>query len=78
MVLSTVIVGCGCGFNKCVIGWNKAMRRILRIPHRSHRWLLAQLEQQKDLREHLHKKWLHYLIKGKLELVRLSLINIHV
>ena len=54
------------------------MRRIMRIPYRSHRWLLAQLEQQKDLREHLHKKWLHYLIKGKLELVRLSLINIHV
>ena len=32
----------------------------------------------RPLREHLHKKWLHYLIKGKLELVRLSLINIHV
>ena len=32
------------------------MRRILRIPYRSHRWLLAQLGQQKDLREHLRVK----------------------
>ena len=37
------------------------MRRILRIPYRLHRLLLAQLEQQKDLREHLHIKWLRYL-----------------
>ena len=49
------------GFNRCVIEWNKAMRRILRIPYRSHRWLLAQLGQQKDLREHLHIKLLRYL-----------------
>ena len=37
------------------------MRRILRISYRSHRWLLAQLGQQKDLREHLHIKLLRYL-----------------
>ena len=37
------------------------MRRILRIPYRSHRWLLAQLGQQKDLSEHLHIKWLRHL-----------------
>ena len=37
------------------------MRRILRIPYRSHRWLLPQLGQQKDLREHLHIKLLHYI-----------------
>ena len=37
------------------------MRRILRIPYRSHRWLLAQLEQQKYLREHLHITLLRYL-----------------
>ena len=37
------------------------MRRILRIPYRSHRWLLAQLGQQKDLREHLRIKLLRYL-----------------
>ena len=49
------------GFNRCVIEWNKAMRRILRIPYRSHRWLLAQLGQQKNLREHLHIKLLRYI-----------------
>ena len=37
------------------------MRRILRIPYRSHRWLLAQLGQQKHIREHLHVKLLRYL-----------------
>ena len=37
------------------------MRRILRIPYRSHRWLLAQLGQQKHIREHLHVKLLCYL-----------------
>ena len=37
------------------------MRRILRIPYRSHRWLLAQLGQQKNLREHLHIKLLRYI-----------------
>ena len=49
------------GFNRCVIEWNKAMRRILRIPYRSHRWLLAQLGQQKNLREHLHIQFLRYI-----------------
>ena len=39
------------------------MRRILRIPYRSHRWLLAQLGQQKNLREHLHIKLLRYIKK---------------
>ena len=37
------------------------MRIILRIPYRSHRWLLPQLGQQKDLREHLHIKLLRYI-----------------
>ena len=37
------------------------MRRILRIPYRSYRWLLAQLGQQKHVREHLHVKLLRYL-----------------
>ena len=37
------------------------MRRILRIPYRSHRWLMVQLGQQKDLREHLNVKLLRYL-----------------
>ena len=37
------------------------MRIILHIPYRSHRWVLAQLGQQKDLREHLRLKWLRYL-----------------
>ena len=36
------------------------MRRILRIQYRSHIWLLAQLGQQKYLREHLHIKLLRY------------------
>ena len=49
------------GFNGCVIEWNKAMRRIVRIPYRSHTWMLAQLGQQKDRREHLHVKLLRYL-----------------
>ena len=49
------------GFNRCVTEWNKAMRRILRIPYRSHRWLLAQLGQQKHIMEHLHVKLLRYL-----------------
>ena len=49
------------GFNRCVTEWNKAMRIILRIPYRSHRWLLAELGQQKHIREHLHVKWLRYL-----------------
>ena len=35
--------------------------RILRIPYRSHRWLLAQLGQQKNLREHLHIELLRYI-----------------
>ena len=37
------------------------MRRILRIPYRSHRWMRAQLGQQKDLGEHLHITLLRYL-----------------
>ena len=37
------------------------MRRIMRIPYRSHRWLLAQLCQQKHVREHLQVKLLRYL-----------------
>ena len=37
------------------------MRRILRIPYRSHRWLVAQLGQQKNLREHLHIQLLRYI-----------------
>ena len=37
------------------------MRRILRIPYRSHRWLLAQLGQQKYLTEHIHIQLLRYL-----------------
>ena len=37
------------------------MRRILRIPYRSYTWLLAQLGQQKHVREHLHIKLLRYL-----------------
>ena len=49
------------GFNRCVTEWNKTMRRILRIPYRSDRLLLAQLGQQKDIREHLHIKLLRYL-----------------
>ena len=37
------------------------MRRRLRIPYRSRRWLLDQLGQQKDLREYLHVTLLRYL-----------------
>ena len=46
------------GFNT---EWNNEMRRILRIPYRSHRWLLAQLGRQEYPREHLHVSWLRYL-----------------
>ena len=41
--------------------WNKALRRIMRIPYKSRRWLLDQLGQQRNLREHLHLKLLRYL-----------------
>ena len=30
------------GFNRYITEWNKALRRSMRIPHRSHRWLLGQ------------------------------------
>ena len=49
------------GFNRCITEWNKALRVIMRIPYRSHRWLLGQLGQQRNFREHLHLKQLRYL-----------------
>ena len=37
------------------------MRRLLHISYQSHRWLLAQLGHQCNLRQHLHLKLLNYL-----------------
>lgn len=49
------------GFMKCVIAWNKAMRRILHVPKCTHRWLLGPLSGQINIVEHLHVKTLRYI-----------------
>ena len=49
------------GFKRCTTEWNKAIRQILHVPYRTHRWLLGPLSGQTNIVEQLHTKTFCFL-----------------
>ena len=49
------------GFNRCTVEWNKAIKRALHVPYRTHRWLLGPLRGHANITEQLHIKTLRLI-----------------
>lgn len=49
------------GFKRCCIQWNKAVRRILNLPYRTHTWLLGPLMRQRHIRFQFQIKFLRFI-----------------
>jgi len=49
------------GFHSCCVQWNKAVRRLLRLPYRTHTWLLGPLIEQPHIRTQLAVKTLRFV-----------------
>ena len=49
------------GFASCCIQWNKAVRKILKLPYRCHSWLLGPLMQQCHISAQLHVKTIKFI-----------------
>ena len=51
------------GFNRCCVQWNKAVRRILKLPYRTHTWLLGPLLNQQHVKIQFQIKILRFVYK---------------
>ena len=51
------------GFNRCCVQWNKAVRRILKLPYRTHTWLLGPLLNQQHVKMQFQIKILRFVYK---------------
>jgi hypothetical protein len=49
------------GISKCAISWNKAVRRILHLPPRTHGWMLGPLTNQSHISVQYAMRMLHFL-----------------
>ena len=49
------------GFKRCTTESNKAIRRIVHVPYRTHRWLLGPLSGQTNIVEQLYTKTFRFL-----------------
>ena len=49
------------GFHSCCVQWNKAVRRILNLPYRSHTWLLGPMVGQAHISAQLAVKTLRFI-----------------
>ena len=49
------------GFNRCCVQWNKAVRRILKVPYRTHTWLLGPLLNQQHVKMQFQRKILRFV-----------------
>ncbi len=49
------------GFRSCCVQWNKAVRKVLRLPYRTHTWLLGPLMDQCHISIQLYVKSLRFI-----------------
>ena len=66
------------GFRKCCINWNKATRRILCLPSRTHTWMLGPLSDQLHISTQLYirsVKFIVCLLRSKNEIVHCIMNN---
>ena len=49
------------GFQKCCIAWNKAVRRLLNLPMKTHTWMLGPVMDQLHIKEQLYVKSLKFV-----------------